>query len=66
MWRARTASGDIIYWLGRSANAEVFGKAFDAWYSAMSDADSVPAKLMARFDECGNGNDTRHAYMTFP
>ena len=55
-----------IYWLGRSANTEVFGKAHEVWESALSDAGSVPAQLMARFGDCANDNDTRHAYRTFP
>ena len=57
---------ETIYWLGRSANGETFGKAHDAWESALRDASSVPVQLMARFGECTNGNDTRHAYRTFP
>lgn len=57
---------ETIYWLGRSANAEAFGKAHDDWEGAQTDADSVPARLMQRFGECGDGNDTRRAYRTFP
>jgi hypothetical protein len=41
-----------IYWLGTSKNAAAFGKAWDAWRDAQSDADSVPAKLAARFAAC--------------
>lgn len=54
------------YWLGRSANNEAFGKAYDAWVAAQADATSVPARLNARFGECQGGDDTRHAYRTFP
>ena len=57
---------DTHYWLGRSASNEAFGKAYDAWETAQADSESVPAKLNARFGECGAGNDTRHAYRTFP
>ena len=57
---------DTHYWLGRSASNEAFGKAYDAWEAAQADSESVPAKLNARFGECGGGNDTRHAYRTFP
>lgn len=35
----RRVSRDSAYWLGRSANAEVFDKAFDAWYSTVGDAE---------------------------
>ena len=41
-----------MYWLGTSANAAAFGKAWDAWRDAQADADSVPAKLQARFGDC--------------
>jgi hypothetical protein len=41
-----------MYWLGTSANAAAFGKAWDAWRDAQVDASSVPAKLQARFDVC--------------
>ncbi len=54
------------YWLGRSANNEAFGKAYDVWEAAQSDPSSVPAKLGARFDECGEENMARRAYRTFP
>jgi len=50
-----------MYWLGTSANAAAFGKAWDAWRDAQSDANSTPAKLQARFSECED-NITRHGY----
>lgn len=61
-------NGDLNthYWLGRSANSEAFGKAHDAWEAAQADANSVPAQLNARFRECGNTNESRHAYQIFP
>ena len=40
------------YWLGTSKDAATFGKAWDAWRDALGDADSTPAKLWARFQEC--------------
>lgn len=54
------------YWLGRSADHETFGKAYDTWQSTQADADSVSAKLNASFGECGQENTSRNAYMTFP
>ena len=57
---------DTYYWLGRSADNETFGKAYDAWEAGQADADSVPAKLNARFGECGEENMARRAYRTFP
>lgn len=54
------------YWLGRSADGTTFGKAYDAWVAAQSDANSVPARLMARFEACEATSPTRHAYLTLP
>lgn len=51
-----------LFWVGRSANAEAFGKAWDAWRDAQSDADSLAAKLQARFNECGEFNEARRSY----
>jgi len=53
-----------VYWLGMSANAAAFGRAWDAWRDALSDADSVPAKLSARFAECSE-NLGRRSYDVF-
>jgi len=56
---------DTHYWLGRSADGETFGKAYDAWVAGLGDADSIPAGLNERFGECTD-NSTRNAYLTFP
>jgi hypothetical protein len=50
-----------MYWLGTSANAASFGKAWDAWRDALGDSDSEPAKLWMRFQQCST-NLTRHGY----
>ena len=50
-----------MYWLGTSANAATFGKAWDAWRDAQGDASSVPAKLQVRFSGCGT-NVSRNGY----
>ena len=52
-----------FFWVGRIANAEAFGKGLDAWTSAQSDANSGPAKLMARFRECMT-SESRAGYFT--
>ncbi|MBT8099496.1 MAG: hypothetical protein KJO82_07080 [Gammaproteobacteria bacterium] len=49
------------YWLGTSANAAAFGKAWDTWRDALSNAESDPAKLQARFAECSE-NLGRRSY----
>jgi hypothetical protein len=54
-----------LYWVGRSANAEAFGKAWDAWRDAQSDSTSLAAKLQARFNACGELNEARHSYDTY-
>ncbi|MFO7764108.1 MAG: hypothetical protein R6V61_10280 [Wenzhouxiangellaceae bacterium] len=56
---------DTHYWLGRSADNEAFGKAYDAWQAGQADPSSVPARLNARLGECTT-NTTRRAYATFP
>ena len=53
-----------LYWLGTSANAAAFGKAWDAWRDGQADADSVPAKLAARFAACSQ-NIGRRGYDVF-
>jgi len=53
-----------IYWLGTSANAAAFGKAWDAWRDGLADADSVPSKLSARFVACSK-NLGRRGYDVF-
>ena len=40
------------YWLGTSKDAATFGAAWDAWRDALSDSESTPSKLWARFREC--------------
>lgn len=42
-----------IFWVGRSANAAAFGKAWDTWRDALADPNSVPAQLWKRFQACG-------------
>jgi hypothetical protein len=60
---APVASNDLasLYWIGRTVNAEAFGKAWDIWRDQLSDPKSVPAKLSERFGKCGT-NESRHSY----
>lgn len=55
---------ETMYWVGRSKDAETFGKAWDAWRDAQSDPTSVPAKLWGRFAECET-NINRVGYDTY-
>lgn len=43
---------ETYFWIGSSADAATFGAAWDAWRDAQADANSTPAKLQKRFDEC--------------
>jgi hypothetical protein len=53
-----------IFWVGRSANAASFGKAWDTWRDAQANAESVPAKLGARFGACST-NVSRSGFDTY-
>lgn len=50
-----------MFWMGSSADAAAFGKAWDAWRDAQGDSNSTPAKLQARFDACSE-NIARRSY----
>jgi len=50
-----------IYWLGRSASTESFGKAWDTWRNELEDKDSTASKLSKRIDACSE-NLSRHGY----
>lgn len=58
------ASLESFFWVGQSANAGVFGKAWDAWRDAQANSDSVPAKLWARLEACST-NVSRSGYDTY-
>lgn len=51
-----------MYWMGRTANAQAFGKAWDAWRDAQADEKSAPSKLQARLNECANPNVARSGF----
>ncbi len=46
-----------VFWVGRSANAATFGKAWDQWSADLMDDDSVASKLWARFLDCSTNID---------
>lgn len=50
-----------LFWVGRSANAAAYGKAWDQWRDDLENPDSVAAKLWARFLECST-NIGRRGY----
>ena len=55
---------DSYYWIGRTADAMSFGKAWDTWRNEASDAGSVAGKLLARFVDCST-NVGRRGYDTY-
>jgi hypothetical protein len=57
------ASNDLtsVYWIGRTANAEAFGKAWDIWRSEVANPNSVAAKLNERFQKCTT-EESRRSY----
>lgn len=52
---------DSLYWMGNSENAATFGAAWDTWRDALTDPESEPSKLTARFGECAE-NMSRRGY----
>jgi hypothetical protein len=62
--KLQSADLTTMIWLGRSANAATFGKAWDLWRDGQAKADSMPAKLQARFDACST-NVSRRSYDTY-
>lgn len=52
---------ETLYWVGRSASAAAYGKAWDTWRDELTDPDSVAGKLAARFGECSM-NVSRRGY----
>jgi hypothetical protein len=41
-----------VFWVGRTANAAAFGKAWDTWRDALADPKSTASKLNARLTKC--------------
>ncbi len=58
------SSLDTVFWVGRTANAAAFGKAWDSWRDALANPDSAPAKLWARFSACST-NVNRSGYDSY-
>jgi hypothetical protein len=52
---------DTIFWLGRTASAEAFGRVWDAWRTELSDPKSVASKPNERFEKCVD-NTARRGY----
>jgi hypothetical protein len=50
-----------VFWIGRTASAEAFGRAWDTWRTEIADSKSVAGKLDARFNKCVT-NEARRGY----
>ena len=50
-----------VYWLGHTASAEAFGRAWDTWRTELSNPKSVASKLNERFEKCVD-NTARRGY----
>jgi hypothetical protein len=50
-----------MFWVGRTANAAAYGKAWDTWRNDLTDPTSVASKLWARFLACST-NIGRRGY----
>jgi hypothetical protein len=48
-----------FYWIGRTKNAETFGRAWDTWRSESQDPNSVAGKLLSRYNSCATGISRR-------
>jgi len=60
----QSADVNTFFWVGRIASATGFGKGLDAWNAGLTDTNSTPAKLMARFQACTT-NLSRSGFMTY-
>ena len=48
-----------IFWSGRTASAESFGRAWDVWRTELSNPKSVASKLNERFEKCTDNTGRR-------
>lgn len=54
---------ESMFWVGRSKNNESFGKAADAYSSAVADPNTTEGKFSARFRDCST-SIARRSYRT--
>ena len=52
MLPVHSPDSSLVIWVGTTASAEAFGKAWDIWRNALSNPNSTEAKLQTRFDAC--------------
>jgi hypothetical protein len=64
MLPVHSSDSSLVIWVGTTASAEAFGKAWDVWRMAMANPNSTEAKLQARFDACST-QVSRASYDTY-
>jgi hypothetical protein len=64
MLPVHSSDSSLVIWVGNTASAEAFGKAWDVWRTALANPNSVEAKLQARFDACAT-QMSRASYDTY-
>lgn len=52
MLPVHSSDSSLVTWVGTTASAEAFGKAWDIWRTALANPNTTEAKLQARFDAC--------------
>ena len=50
-----------VFWVGRSANAAAYGRAWDTWRDETANSKSIAGRLQERFNKCST-NDSRRGY----
>lgn len=64
MLPVHSPDSSLVIWVGTTASAEAFGKAWDVWRTALANPASTEAKLQARFDACST-QISRTSYDTY-
>jgi hypothetical protein len=64
MLPVHSSDSSLVIWVGTTASAEAFGKAWDVWRTALANPNTTEAKLQARFDACST-QISRASYDTY-
>lgn len=64
MLPVHSSDSSMLIWVGTTASAEAFGRAWDAWRTALANPNTTEAKLQARFDACST-QISRASYDTY-
>ena len=64
MLPVHSSDSSMVIWVGTTASAEAFGKAWDIWRTALANPNTPEAKLQAHFDACST-QISRASYDTY-